>query len=365
MRPDEAVHYVELTRHVGARDSRGVVTALAALAATRESPECVADILRTHHLISLTETAIAEPNGGPTLPAALAEAIAARRPASGVRPEAMLDAFEDVRSALAADGIPTLQLKGLLFAERLYGDLWRRPQHDIDVLVPRRRFRPATKVLGHLGYARDSYDLHSRTFLRGPVKVDLHRSLRWAPAYRVDERAVWGQVRVAHLAGHAVPTTSDEHTLLLLVLAIFEDVGQGMGRLKQLLDLLLLTRDVDATFDWAAFLGRRAGERVLGVSVNVLALVIDVFDAAAELPRLAEALQPYRRSVRHGSREEALRLVMAPRKDPANLAWFRRVYPGSFPLYLAFFWGSGFPANLRDPRRPPLWRTVALASRRG
>ena len=57
--------------------------------------------------------------------------------------------------------------------------------------------------------------------------------------------------------GRQIPTISDADTLLLLVLSIYEDAGQGAAKLKQLLDLLLLATDVDSTLDWVAFLDRR------------------------------------------------------------------------------------------------------------
>lgn len=350
----------DLTLRLGRDDAEGVVAELAAMPA---SPPEVADALRRHHLVGLVLRAIADAGSGPTLPADLVDAIEALRPPPPVRPAVMLDAFDELAGALSEPGIPALQLKGLLFAERLYGGLDRRPQYDIDVLVPRRRLRAAADVLERLGYRKDSYDLHSRTLIRGSVKVDVHRTLRWAPAYRIDERAIWAAACVTGIDGRRIPTLSDDHTLLLLVLSIYEDAGQGTAKLKQLLDLLLLAADVDSTFDWAAFFDRRSDENVLGPTVNVLALVLDVFDAPEEAPRLAEALAQHRPSVRRARRAEALELVMAERKDPANLAWFRELYPGSFPLYLACFWAGGFPANLRDPRRPPVRRVLSVAAR--
>ena len=39
----------------------------------------------------------------------------------------------------------------------------------------------------------------------------------------------------------------------MLLLSLFEDVGQGTTRLKQLLDGYLLLRQMDAVTDWDAF----------------------------------------------------------------------------------------------------------------
>lgn len=114
--------------------------------------------------------------------------------------------------------------------------------------------------------------------------------------------------------------------------------------MKQLVDPLLLVRDVDARTDWEGFLACRERENLAGITINVLAL--DVLDARAECPRLASVLDRRRDAVVHGDRAGALTLLAAPRKARANLAWFGRVYPGSLAHYLAWFWYGGFPANL-------------------
>jgi N utilization substance protein B len=82
-------------------------------------------------------------------------------------------------------------LKGFYFAERLYGGLDRRPQHDLDVLVRPRCFRRTLATLHALGFVRRQRDLHTIAVRRGDVQVDVHRHLRWAPAFAVDEAALW------------------------------------------------------------------------------------------------------------------------------------------------------------------------------
>ena len=354
-------HLAELTLRIGNKDAEGVVAELAAI---REPPEETVEALRRHHLVGLVARAIADADGWATLPSDLAATIEANRPPPPVPPTVMLDAFEELAGSLSEHGIPALQLKGLVFAERFYGGLDRRPQYDIDVLVPRRRLQRAARLLEQLGYRGDSYDLHSRTLVRGSIKVDLHRTLRWAPAYRIDEHAIWADARVAVVDGRQIPTISDGDTLLLLVLSIYEDAGQGTAKLKQLLELLLLAADVDSTLDWVSFLERREAEGVGRITVNVLELAITVFAAAGAVPHLTAALAPYEKDLVLTSRSDALGLVLAPRKDPANLAWFRAIYPGSFTIYLAWFWAAGFPANLRDPGRGSLRDAVWVATGR-
>lgn len=347
--------YVAIAKGIGSADANAVVLAVAAL---RDDPETVADALRAHHLIGFVRRAIDESRGADGVPAELLAALASRRPIQRASVEALCELFDEVRRELAQAGVPAVLMKGLSLAERLYGGLDRRPQFDVDVLVPRRLFKAAIRALRRRGFASAAYDLHSRTVVRGEGKVDVHHALRWAPAYRLDERALWNDARDVTIAGRPVRTLSDEHTLVMLILNAFEDVGQGMVRLKQLLDLWLLVRNVDGTLDWQRFLERRARENLLAVSVNVLALVLDLFEARGLAPHLDAALRPHAGRLRHANRDAALALLAAPRKAPESFEWFASVYPGSVGRYLVWFWLGGFPANLRNLGSP--WVTKAL-----
>jgi len=342
--------FVRVAKHAGLDEPAALLDALAALDG---DPEGVADALRRHHLIGLVRTRIADADLRARLAPALVEALTSRRPVGRVPASTLLAAYADLRRALAADGIDLLVLKGFYFAERLYGGIDRRPQHDLDVLVRPRDFRRTLAALHALGFARRRRDLHSIAVRHGDVQVDVHRHLRWAPVFAVDEEAVWRTALEVEVQGTAVRTLSDEYTLVFVLLAAFEDLGQGLAKLKQLLDVHLLLRAVDPTIDWDAFFARRAAENLLDVTVNVLAVCVALFDASEELPRLAAALASRAERCVLRDREEVCRLVGAPAKARSSLVWFGRVYPGSLAHWLAWFWMYGFPENVGHLR--PRW----------
>jgi hypothetical protein len=97
--------------------------------------------------------------------------------------------------------------------------------------------------------------------------------------------------------------------------------------------------------------------------VNALAVVTDVFAAPDELANLRAALERRRRLVDHADRQEALRLVFAPRGHVDNMLWFGRVYPGSVLYYRGRFWLRTFPTNLRNLDFDWLRRNVAVLFR--
>jgi hypothetical protein len=350
--------YARIAKLAGLGEDEALLGAVAAL---EGDPVALADGLRAHHLIHLIRARIPEPDLRARLPEALLAALASRRPIQRAAPERLLAVFEEVRDALGKAGAEVLLLKGLVFADRLYGGLERRPQFDLDLLVRRRDQGRALRTLGALGFAPKTRDLHSRTLKREAVSIDLHHALRWAPAFRLDEEALFASAVSREIRGAPVRTLSDEYTLVGLVLAAFEDLGQGMAKLKSLLDLYLLLRQVDGETDWEAFFARRAAENGLGIAVNVLDLVADLFEARPELPALSATLEERRALRVLASREEVCALVGAPRKAPASLEWFRRIYPGSVPLYLLWFWAGGLPGNLRDFDLGRLRATVSVA----
>lgn len=316
------------------------------LAAIDTGAEAIVETLGRHTLIRLVLNTLPADE----VKARLTPALAARLEQWRARPwmpcETLIRHFEQVRDTLDAERVPVLLLKGFYFGHRFYGGVERRPQHDIDLLVPEVDFRRALRALARAGHTREAYDLHSRTLRLGECKVDLHRCLRRAPAFRLDAAAPWRSAIDVDLGRLTARTLSDEWTLLFLVLAAFEDLGQGSAKLRQMLDLYLLLRAIDATFDWDGFFAAREREALVAVSVNVLAVVTTIFEAGGEWPRLAAALDARSHLADRGSRDGAVTLAFAARKDEASLAWFARVYPGSLALYLAQFWYGGFPENL-------------------
>lgn len=121
-----------------------------------------------------------------------------------------------------------------------------------------------------------------------------------------DER--WATAIAVAAAGLAFRTLSDEHTIVALIVALvvatFENVGQGMACMKQIVDLVLLVRDVEALADWDTFLARRERQNLAAITTNVLDLVLDVCDSGAfvsaarrpQLARRAEVRQEAARS---------------------------------------------------------------------
>lgn len=336
--------YARIARHAALREPDLLLEALSTAAG---EPEDIAEMLRRHHLLGLVcSVATQDPVRAPR--SSIVEALASRQPIPRVPVEALIETYREIRRALEARGLPLMLLKGFYFADRLYGGLDRRPQYDIDLLIRRKDLRAALKVFGELGFVRKSRDFHSHTLAREAIHVDLHHSPRRSPAYSFDEAAVWRRARDARAGDLAFRTLSDEDYVTMLATSIFEDVGFGKGNLKQALDLYLLLRKNDPRRDWEAYFRDTPPRPLLGVVANVLALVADVFAAEGELAQLSASLERRKGLIDHADRDQALRLLFAPRGRVENMLWFGRIYPGSVLYYRGRFWLWTFPANLRN-----------------
>jgi hypothetical protein len=276
---------------------------------------------------------------------------------------ALIALCAEVQAALGAAGVPCLFLKGLYLGQRFYGDVHRRHQYDVDVLV-----RPADRIaalaaltaLGmrvtegdasrlprwHKGSRkREVQALALRD--RNGRKLDLHAHTKSDWFAGIDETAYWAERRSFTVAGHELDTLSDHHTLLLLIASLCADVLRSAVRAKHFLDLYLVLRGLGPGFDWERFLAERRRERLLKTSVNALALLLLLWDCAEEFPELARAVERRRRWVEVASAREAVELVTRPRYSPENLVWYERLGARSPRAYWRFRLLRDLPHTLR------------------
>jgi hypothetical protein len=308
-------------------------------------------------------------------PEPLRQRLAERRAQVVARNAALQRESAEVRDALAAAGIESLFLKGLYFGSRFYGDAVRRHQRDLDLLVRSACFEPALEVLGRLGFdvatnvddgkpvERRLREIRGRspetaphgvTVRRDDSHVDLHwclssRSARWLP-----EEPLWAARRPFALAGQRFETLSDEDTLMFQLVSVCSDLRRGASLAKHFLDLYLMLRAMDRELDWDAFFARRERERLARPCVNALAVLLEVWECADELPGAARAVRDRRAQVELRDRAEALALIERPRGNEENRAWFRRVHPRSAPRWWAWRLTYDLPhtlARLRPGRR--------------
>ena len=140
-----------------------------------------------------------------------------------------LDTLERIRSALAAEGISTLYLKGAAFLDTLYEDLSSRDMCDLDILVRRSDRAAAIAILCREGVRpahaprgrRFSYSRHyNHQFFVGAgdaLKLELHTEVAQEKRYRIPYADLWERAVEYRCADRLIPTLSPEDTVLTLI----------------------------------------------------------------------------------------------------------------------------------------------------
>lgn len=344
MPPGDAPGFAALA--VAAARHNGMAVA-AALDRIRAPLEQTASVLIRHQIAAMVSAALAD-TGDPSRQAVrLKELIDRPRQRRYLSEPELLETIDHAQCTLARCGIPAIVLKGPIISVRLYSSLSRRPQADVDLLIPGWARDDAVHALTGDGYEVRRRHLHALDLERGGSQIDLHWALRAAPAYRIDEASVWRSARTLDHGGVRLRGLSNEYLLTLLALSMAEDVGLGMGKLKQMCDLWLLISELGDRFPWSQWLARRQGERVDRLTAGALRMTLDAVGDGAAVPRLQAAL----RASGEASEVEltqALELIAAPRHNRQGAEWFADRYPGSLLRYRVASLLAGWPDSLSD-----------------
>ncbi len=276
-----------------------------------------------------------------------------RREAS--RSRVLLAALEDLAERFERAGRRFLLLKGPYLADRFYGAVDAREYVDLDILVPQAEREDAIRLLGEAGYRRRSRTLggtritaffvHGLDFVAGDANLDLHWRLSRHPSLRLDDAGLWRRAQSYAIGGRRYGILADEDEIIFAALSLLRDLERGGPKIKNVVDLVQITAALDAELDWVELLeaGRRTGTR--GPLVNILALCLEVADAADLAPRLAAAL------ARHAERRVPTRpgpwpMVFAPTAlGLGNKMWSARVYDTN-PAAWLLWWGASLPFRI-------------------
>lgn len=260
--------------------------------------------------------------------------------------DALLDRLFDI---LTDAGIPFVVVKGPAVA-RLHPDGWPRPYADIDILVDPRMFSRALSRLLESGFEYPItsqapwpwFDRYCREGLNlaGTGDVDVHHHLApWAFGRALRSNEVMSQAIAVTVHERPVLMASPEHSAVIAVLHILNDLWKGHRGLNSWRDLIAITRRVDPVSLQQVFesigLGWLFGVAVGAVQVQ-LPGVLDGVDC--EHPPVP---------LRYAWRLRGLGWDRVTSLSRQRLAWTTRL---PLPQAAAFVIGSGLPSRryIRD-----------------
>jgi hypothetical protein len=287
------------------------------------------EFVRVHRLVAWIAPGCAHPDVASRLTPSQRDALEGERVVALARAEEVVEETFEAVEALETAGIEVRALKGVVHATRFYGDVTRRFQRDVDVLVRPADFERAFATIERLGYRRDEGRIGDGAvrwgFRRGRASLDLHRGLRRRARRRIDVERLFDAPVPCHVRGRALSTLSDDFTLTFLLLAMCGDLERGGCRARHLLDLHLALRTLPVDPD--AFLARRAAQGLEAPCVNALAVFLGVFGATEASEGAARAVERRRRRIVVADAAEAVAVASRGADDPANRRWFQRAYP--------------------------------------
>lgn len=262
------------------------------LAALNKIEPRLTSVLKAHALWTLVPSSIAH-----TLEQ-VASTVAETNRKRVARAEQLFAAFHD-------EGIQFCVLKGVLFAETLYGDPLYKRMNDIDLLVHTSDVPRIVELYERLGYFSVGERVARRPELNLKVshhlppyvnrELDCILGTQWGlksprAGLRIDAAALWSRVEAHDYRGHPIHKLSSRDNLFHVCVHL----GVFKSGLRDLMDIANLIRQESSRIDWPAFIDdvRRAGAE--GHVVHALTLV-QCIDPRPETASVLDALQPHAR----------------------------------------------------------------------
>ena len=188
---------------------------------------------RKHALAAATYSALSPILSDADIPDALRSSWVKESELATVQHLRQSTAYSEITSALTAEKIPFLTIKGFLLKE-----LWSHPElrvmSDIDIVVSAESFEHAEHILLSLGYASAHTDaLHSSYIKSRFVNVELHRALYDGAT---ETFADWTP-RAENLYWHEMPA---EDFILFFLRHAYKHYESGGCGVRTLFDLYLL-----------------------------------------------------------------------------------------------------------------------------
>lgn len=276
----------------------------------------------------------------------------------------LFDEIINLNHIFRNNGIEAIFLKGPVFSLKYYGDIGERSISDIDILTENKKDVYRTdKILKDNGYTLKSNPIfgnkltflftHHYEYEKDDFKLDLHWVLQSHFSYKIDYKKIWSEKMQYKTNGTYIYILSDEYELLFRIISIFIDIQLGTIRFKSIIDLYMLVNILYQETDWGKFLVSRSKENLDRITINILDLLITVFDANTHFAELYRIINNNHSKITLKNDNEKLELLNSTPFSYQNRIWALRSYNTCF--LKAFAWWI-----ISIPVKFSIYRTVFL-----
>ncbi len=289
------------------------------------------------------------------LPAYLVSLVQANYFNEWIMNEMLMKEIRALHQHFQAAGKDVIYMKGPFFVERFYGNIDRRKIRDIDIFARKEDVDGIHQILVQQGYGRRSKVLlgkermlkhtHHFEYWKDNLPLDLHWAFCNKAGFALDYEKIWDARKVYTHRGKEYFVLADEYKLVLRIISIFKDIEVGNLTLKSCLDMYMLLRALGQGLDWGRFWVAREAEGLSAVSVNILDLVLSVFDCRQECPELERALQSQRHLIKCQDLSSQINLFKHSQWAIQQKQWAFGLYPQG-QVKAIFDWGKSLPFRL-------------------
>lgn len=253
-----------------------------------------------------------------------------------------------------------IYLKGAFLAGRYYGDIDRRAVSDIDLLIRKDGLKRSDRILKGFGYIRKSRAFpseamtsvftHHFEYGKNGIDLDLHWNLSSHFTFKIDYGRVWRESGIFEFRQKGYRVLSDEYELVFQILSIFKDTELGTIKLKSFVDAYMILRFAYVRIRWADFFERRRREGIFKIALNVLDIVLTLFNSREEFPEISAYIDGNASCIRLSRLEDKLGLITRGGFTIENKRWAMALYSSS-PLNSFLWWIISLPFKLQVYRQ--------------
>jgi hypothetical protein len=187
--------------------------------------------------------------------------LASSRQVTALRNLRRLAQLREIQTALAAQNIPIIGLKGIVLAFVAYQDPSLRPMHDIDLFLDEKHLDSAVRILGSLGYSCPArlrglhFEGEAGLQKAGTqLLIELHTQIEvTAPASALGAGDIWSRSVNRRISDFEVCTLNDQDFLFHLCLHMARSHCFTTGLLP-FVDILKWVETHGASWDWPSLI---------------------------------------------------------------------------------------------------------------
>jgi hypothetical protein len=228
---------------------------------------------------------------------------------------------------------PVVLLKGVAWAQALYGNVALRPVGDVDILVKSRDWEDVERLLLHEGseasLAHPDFGDHSVFRLGGsvPANLEVHSHIVGSPYYRrrMPEEWLWEDTRALAIDGAPAHMLSAEKTVIHACVHLLQHGGH---HLRWVCDIVEMCRDPN--LDWDVLVHLAVQSRV----VLPMRIALERCRELLELPIPEDVLKRMNKAQIRAVDRVAYLFCLARGHTPASTVLFDFVVmPGLLPRF--------------------------------